>query len=91
MITANAQCCHRRYRALNSLLNGDDRSQLPLFYGYLRLFLGALRKLPKCGGRALLRGYPNQLEDAIAQYVVGTRLYWNGACLDTECAALRYI
>ena len=81
----------RRYRALNGLLNGDDRSQLPLFYGYLRLFLGALRKLPKCGGRALLRGYPNQLEDAIAQYVVGTRLYWNGACLDTECAALRYI
>ena len=34
-------------------------------------------RLPPCSGRGLLRGFPSQREDVLAQYVVGTRMYWN--------------
>ena len=60
------------FRTLNSLLNSDDRSVLKPYYGYLKLFDTALKKLPD-QSLTLWRG---STSDIASHYTKNMELTW---------------
>ncbi|MBX7193339.1 MAG: hypothetical protein K1X94_14895, partial [Sandaracinaceae bacterium] len=62
------------YKLLNAALRATDRRDVPLYLPYLRLLLGALRKLPTTS-QPLYRGVARDLR---ADYVAGKTVTWWG-------------